>query len=181
MDTNPYAPPLAALAESTPEASAEPPLFAVSLAKLLVLCTCTLGLYEIYWAYQHWVRIKRREGSDIIPAARAFFGVIFCYALFARVRDAGKAADLADPPPAGLLAIAWIVATVSWKLPDPWWLLSMLSPLLMLPIQAYANRLNAAVVPDHDRNGRFGAANIAWTLVGGLTLMLAIAGAFMPE
>jgi hypothetical protein len=182
MDQNPYAPPRSLVVDSPGgDAAAElPPLFAVSLPKLLVLSICTLGLYELYWAYKHWVAIRRVEHSDILPAARAFFGVIFCWALFTRIEKMGVAAKVPDAPPAGFLAVAWIIVTLCWRLPDPVWAISLGAPLFTLPIQAYANRIDAQLAPGHDRNARFGLANIAWIVVGGIVLALAMVGLFMP-
>ena len=50
MDQNPYAPPRSLVADSPAEdaATQRPPLFAVSLPKLIVLSIFTLGLYELY-------------------------------------------------------------------------------------------------------------------------------------
>lgn len=181
MDQNPYAPPRAVVADSPAEATeVEPPLFAVSILKLIVLSIVTLGLYEMYWAYKHWVAIRLREQSEIMPAPRAFFGVIFAWALFRRIEKIGVAEGVPDAPPAGFLAIAWVVVTLCWRLPDPVWLISMAAPVFMLPIQAYANRINAQLAPAHDRNARFGWANIAWIVVGGIILALAIVGSMMP-
>lgn len=182
MDQNPYAPPRSLVVDSPAEdvAAQLPPLFAVSLPKLIVLSIFTLGLYELYWAYKHWVAIRRAERSDILPAARAFFGVIFCWALFTRIEKTGVAAKVPDAPPAGFLAIAWIILTLCWRLPDPVWVISLGAPLFTLPIQAYANRINARLAPGHDRNVRFGLTNIAWIVVGGIVLALAMVGLFMP-
>lgn len=182
MDQNPYAPPRAVVADSPAEASGvEAPLFAVSIVKLIVMSIVTLGLYEIYWAYKHWVGIRRREQSEIMPAPRAFFGVIFAWALFRRIENIGVAEGVPDAPPGGFLAICWIVVTLCWRLPDPVWWISMAAPVFMLPMQAYANRINAQLAPAHDRNARFGWANIAWIVVGAILLALAIVGAMVAD
>jgi hypothetical protein len=78
MDQNPYAPPRSVVVESRPEDAPEAPLFAVSIAKMVVLTIATFGLYELAWLYQHWAAIRRRDHSDIWPVPRAIFGVIFC-------------------------------------------------------------------------------------------------------
>ena len=179
MEHNPYAPPRAEIADVS-STSVEAPLFAVSMLKLIVLSVFTMGLYELYWAYRHWVAIRRREHSEILPAARAFFGVIFCWSLFTRIEKTGLAAKVPDAPPAGLLAVGWIIVTLCWRLPDPAWLISLAAPVFTLPIQWYANRINARLAPGHDPNARFGWANIVWIVSGGLFLALALVGLFMP-
>jgi hypothetical protein len=183
MDQNPYAPPRSLVVDPPAQAAAAavPPLFAVSVLKLVVMSFFTLGLYEIWWCYKQWAAIRRHEHSDILPAARAIFGVLFCWSLFRRIEKLGIEEKVPDAPPAGFLAVAWIIVTLCWRLPDPVWIVSMAAPLFMLPMQSYANRINARLAPDHDRNARFGWANIAWIVVGGIVLALAMIGLFMPD
>src|SRR5262245_22041834 len=58
-----------------------PAWFAVGTAKLVVMSVATLGLYQIYWFYQQWKRV-RDGGEDVWPLPRAIFGVLFSYPLF---------------------------------------------------------------------------------------------------
>ena len=60
---------------SDPESA---PFFAVSVPKLILLSTCTSGLYELFWFYKNWRLVREREDSDILPFWRAFFGFFFC-------------------------------------------------------------------------------------------------------
>jgi hypothetical protein len=183
MSANPYAPPTSLVADIPPqEAAAEPPFFAVSLAKLVVMSVCTLSLYEIYWFYRNWKYIKGRERTNISPVPRAIFAVFYCYQCFARVRryDAEKNGN--STLLAGPLAIGWIVTTVLWKLPDPYWWLSLLAFVFLIPIQAHANRLNAQVSPSHNRNTSLRGWNWLAVVLGGAFLLLALVGTFLvPE
>lgn len=182
MSINPYATPTAAVADVPLEQSKGDvrPFFAVSLTKLFVLSTLTLGLYEIYWFYQNWTRIKEREGSNIVPVLRAVFSIFFCYSCFTLIRDRGakvKAGSLA----AGPLAAGWILATLTWRLPDPYSWLTMVAIVFMLPVQALANRINAIEAPSHHPNGEFSAANWVVMVIGGIVLVLAFVGTFLPQ
>lgn len=187
MTTNPYASPNA-LNELTPANKSHldehdestPPYFAVSLPKLAILSVCSLGLYELYWFYRNWRLIRDREKTAIYPFMRAFFAVLFCYSCFAKIRDHGQRLHIAPPLAAGGWAACWIIATISWKLPDPYWLASMLAVGFLLPVQAYVNRINRASAPMHDPNNRFSAGNWLLIVVGGAMLTLAIIGTFMP-
>src|ERR1700738_2366237 len=98
-----------------------PPFFAVSVVKLAVLSFFTFGIYEFFWFYRNWQRVRVRQQLDISPFWRAFFGVIFCYACLKRIRDYGLQQGLTSAPPMGLIAIGWVVTTLSWRLPDPFW------------------------------------------------------------
>jgi len=181
MSSNPYAPPLAAVADVAPPVRSsstddQPPFFAVSLLKLAVLSVCTLSLYELYWFYKNWQLIRDRERSGIQPALRAIFAVFFCHACFARIRDHGDEQGISPSLPAVALATGWVVVVILHKLPDPWWLVSFLAFLFMLPVQAHVNRINAVAAPAHDRNSRFRLWNWIATVLGGAIFLLAILG-----
>jgi len=186
MSSNPYAPPMAEVADIVPSTPSsrldeQPPFFAVSLVKLAVLSVCTLSLYELYWFYKNWKLIRARESSNILPFWRAFFAIFFCHACFARIRDHGDEQGVTPALPAAALATGWVVTMLLHKLPDPWWLVSFLSFLFMLPVQAYVNRVNAATAPAHDRNARFSVWNWLVTVLGGAFFLLAALGTLAGE
>jgi hypothetical protein len=184
MSTNPYAPPTAAVADITPpdELAAQPPFFAVSLAKLAVMSVCTFNLYDVYWFYKNWQQISDREQENVWPLMRAIFAVFYCYPCFARMRDYEGASQLDSRLSALPLAIGFMVTTVTWRLPEPWNWITMSSFLFLLPVQHYANRVNALATPSHDRNSRFRGWNWVAVVVGGAFVLLAIAGMFVdPE
>jgi len=183
MSANPYAPPSAAVEDlSAAQASSnvETPWFAVSVIKLLVMSFCTLTLYQLYWLYQHWVQVKRRDDPSIVPAARAFFGVFFYYSLVSRIRTSEDKLTGAGRLAAGAVATAWIISSLCWRAPDPYWLLGMISLFLNLPVQAAANRVNAVVAPGHNPNSRFTLWNWLIVVPGGIFWILAMIGAFLP-
>jgi hypothetical protein len=127
-----------------------PPFFAVSLTKFAAMSVCTFGIYELYWFYKNWRLVKEREKVNISPFCRAFFAFFFCYQCFSRVRARAATVGLDHSLRTGPLAAGWII-TVLWRLPDPYWLVSMFEFLFVLPIQALANRINSTAVPGHDR------------------------------
>lgn len=180
-NVNPYAPPRARVADAVATVNTDVPFFPVSTFKLVLMSVCTLGVYELYWFYKNWQLVKARDGSDIYPFWRAFFGVFFCYSLFTKVRDHGHPDVGSNRLPAGALAFGWIVATLMWRLPDPYSMCSLLAFVFMIPVQMTANRINSAVEPEHDRNGRLTWLNWVGVVIGGLVVALAIVGSFLPE
>jgi hypothetical protein len=173
--------PQSSLEAQAPDLLAEPRFFAVSEAKLLCMSICTVGLYEVYWFYRNWKLVRRREKSDIVPAMRSLFGLFFCYSLLKRVSDESVATG-GSAMPAGLLASGWIVLSLLWSLPDPFWLVTYGAVFFLLPAQATINAINARAAPDHDRNDRFSGWNIFGMILGGLILVLAVIGIFLlPE
>jgi hypothetical protein len=161
----------------------QPSCFPVSLLKLTVMSIVTFGIYELYWFYKNWNLIKQREKIKIAPFWRAFFAYFFCYQCFSDIRAQAASLDLQQSLPAGPLAVGWIITTLLGnllgKLPDPYWvvsLVSMFSFVFFLPVQALANRINARIAPDHDPNRGFTGWNRAGVAVGAIMLMLAILG-----
>lgn len=183
MQENPYAPPNSHVEDigSLVRSQEDAPWFAVSVTKLLVMSLCTLTLYQLYWFYENWRRVKRRENLSIYPAARALFAVFFCYQLFAKIRDFDARGKSEKGLGAGPLAIGWIVATVLWRLPDPYWWVAMSAILFLLPVQAQANANNSVTHPQHDPNSRFSALNWVAVSLGGLLLVAAVLGTVFPE
>ena len=164
---------------ASPSQLSKPIYFPVSPIKLAVLSICTLGLYEIYWFYKNWQLIKEREHTDIMPFWRAIFAIFFCYSLFQRIGKNAKEMALPNIS-AGGLSVGWIIVTLLWRLPDPYWLVSYLAFFFLLPVQKTVNKINAQYAPDHDKNNRFRAWNIVAVFVGGIFFILAIIGSFLP-
>jgi hypothetical protein len=156
-----------------------PPFFPVSLTKLIVMSICSMGFYEVYWFYKNWQSIRAREQSNIYPVARAVFSVFFCYQCFSRIRDHGATLGVEPPLAAGAFASAWIISTIMWNLPVPYRYISLAASVSILPVQAYANRVNKAAAPNHDPNTRFSALNWAAIVVGGSLVVLVLIGAFL--
>lgn len=141
----------------------------------------TFGLYEFYWFYRNWQRVRVREQVNISPFWRAFWGVIFCYACFAKIEAHGLKREITPSPPILLLTILWIVLGISSRLPDPFWLICLLSFAPLLPVQAYANRINAQESPEHDRNARLTVWNWVGIVLGGCLFALDLFGLFAPQ
>jgi len=156
------------------------PQFAVSRAKLVVMSLCTLGLYEIYWAYKQWDAIRRREQESMMPFWRAIFAPLWGFSLFPRLQKLA-ASHGTDPGFSGsALALAYFIITVAWRLPDPWWLVSFFAWLPLLPVQRAVNELNATLAPEAPRNDSYSGLNILMIVVGGVLLVLAVLGTLMP-
>lgn len=162
-----------------PMPAGQPLFFPVSPLKLVVMSTVTLGIYELYWFYKNWKLIKQRKDSDIEPFWRAFFGVFFCYSCFKEVKEVAASRSVPFPSSPGLLAVIWIGLTLSWRLPEPYFFLNLLTPLVLVPIQSVVNRLNTVVAPNHNTNARFSGWNIFGTVVFGILLMLIIMAAIL--
>ena len=120
--------------------------FSVSTQKFIVLSICTFGIYELYRCYQNWVRLQSKSREDISPFWRAFFAPLWNFSLFGRIRDLAAAKRVAVSWSAGALGTLYLILSLLWRLPDPWWWISLASLLALIPVQKTAqqiNRLNA--------------------------------------
>ena len=78
------------------------------------------------------------------------------------------------------LALAYFLLHMTWRLPEPYWLISVIGFLPLLVVQRSINALNAAVAPDAPRNDSYSGLNILMIVVGGLFLLLVIWGTLLP-
>lgn len=110
----------------------------ISPLKFVLLSVLTFGLYELYWCYKCWKYIRTEEDSRISPFWRAFFAPLWIYPLSKRIY-AGEKKLLG-----GLLAISYLLLSALWNLSDPYWLLSSLTFVPLLPLVFVVDSLNRA-------------------------------------
>jgi Double zinc ribbon len=157
------------------------PFFPVATHKFIVLSICTFDIYQLYWFYQNWKRMRNATGENISPFWRAFWAPLWGFSFFQRVRERSTTEGVRvewNPWP---LAAFYFVLTVSWRLPDPWWLISLFSFVPMIPVQQVTQRINARCTTQETSNDVYSGANIATIVCGGLFLVLAVVGTFLPE
>ncbi|WP_018150460.1 hypothetical protein [Leeia oryzae] len=146
-------------APARPYSTSQPPYFAVSTFKLMVMSLATLGFYELFWFLKHWQRVKERERSAIWIIPRSLFAVLFSYALFRRIATSQKERQLAPSLAAAFWALCLFMFNAAMFLPGNWSLLNFLSLVPLLVTQAAANQVNKHDVPDHDPNSTFSPLN----------------------
>lgn len=159
------------------------PLFPVATHKFIILSICSFSIYELYWCYQNWKRLKSASGESLRPFWRAFFAPLWGFSLFRRVRDLATSQGVDTGWSPGVLGTFYLVLSVMWRLPDPWWLISFASLVPMIPVQQAAQRVNElhAGSAAEGRNDNYTTANVATIVIGGLLLVLGVVGTFMSE
>ena len=158
----------------------EYPFFPVSTGKFVSMAICTLGIYELYWCYKNWKRIRARTGEALSPFWRAFFAPLWGFALFRQIRDHQEGLGTSVSWSAGALGTLYLVLNIAWRLPDPWWLISLGTFLPILPVLRTTQEVNSAVISEEDANTSFTPGNVAVLVVGGLLCLLAVVGTLMP-
>jgi hypothetical protein len=154
--------------------------FDVSVLKLVLMSTVTLTFYQVYWFYRNW-RLAKERGEDVWPLPRAIFAVFFAYSLFQDVRHTGRSVSLSAAANASGLAWLYFFFQITWRLPDPFWLIGLASVLPLALVQRDIARVHRALGFDPGVNDRFSWKNILGIVVGSLVILLIIAGMFLPE
>jgi hypothetical protein len=168
------------VADAAP-AGAEAVFFPVGLLKLTLMSLATLGLYEIYWFYKNWKCVQHNFGDKLNAPIRALFYTLTSYWLFKKVREQAREAQLDGRLRAGPLALSVLLIGALGRLPDPWWLLSLLGFLPLLPVQSMVNELNRKLSPQAGTNSGFSGWNIVALILFGIVLILGVIGTFFGE
>jgi len=179
-DTNPYEPPKSQV-DIGASSTVAPYFFTTSALKLTLMSICTFGLYELYWFYKNWVLIKVRTGTKIMPFWRAFFAPLWAYSCFRHIKNSAGENNIPESLSIGLLAIVYFIAQALWRLPDPFWLISLFSFALIIPANNVALKINNQLITDFQNNDQFSGWNWAAIVLGGLLFLLGIIGTFLPE
>ena len=156
-------------------------LHPMSLGKLVVMSLCTFGFYEVYWFYRNWYLQKAFRKEDVSPFWRAIFAPLFGFSMFRNVRNQAERDRLRVGWSAGGMGLLFLVLSGLSRLPDPYWLVCLLSFAPILPVQRTINELNAASPRPAPVNAEFSVLNLAGIAVGGLCLFLAVIGTLFPE
>ena len=148
--------------------------YPVSLPKFLILSVLTFGLFEFYWLYKNWAFIKERDRSDILPVARAIFGVFFLYSLINDVAARRNVVLWSVVP-----AASFFLLNMAWKWPEQWWLVSMFTPLPLIPVLRQINALNRPDAGTYEINSAWKPRHVVLAVVTGPLLALIVAKEFM--
>ncbi len=153
-----------------PENEQQIPYEIIHPAKFILLSTITVGLYELWWMYKTWNFFKEKDKMDILPAARAIFSILFFYPLMEKIKEFAVTQNIQKNYLTILLFLGYVISGFSDRLPDPFWLLTFISPVFFIPpiftfnetLQAHPD-FNAVEYPHFN--------NRQWILIG-ISLLL---------
>lgn len=173
--------PAAVPATGSPDWAALPEigLHPMSEVKLALLSLATLGLYELYWFYRNWKLRKQVRKSDVSPFWRAFFAPIFAFSLFEDVLSEARRVRVSVGWSAGELGVAFLLLSAAWRLPDPYWMVTLLSFVPLVLVQRVINKANAKSANPGPVNQSYSVLNVVGIVLGGLVLLLGIIGTFV--
>jgi hypothetical protein len=81
---------------------------------------------------------------------------------------------------AEISAVGYIVITCGLFLPDPYWLVSLLVVVPLVPVQRTVNALNAVLAPETPKNDAYTGWNVVVIVVGVIFYLLLILGMMAP-
>lgn len=154
------------------------PFHSLDITKFVILSFGTFGLYDLYWFYRNWKLVKNQFRQDLSPFWRAFFAPLWGFSLFGEIHAyAGRHGRHAGWS-AGLLGALYLIWVALWRLPDPWWLVSLFSFIPLIPVQRTINdvAVQRGLVPNRTYSGK----HIVAIVLGGIFTLLAVIGTFMP-
>lgn len=153
------------------------PFFAVATHKFVAMSLVTIGLYQYYWFYKQWRCVARAAPREpMSPFWRTFFTPLFAFSLFARI---GARAELEKLTPGWndvVLGIAYLLLSSSWRLPEPWWLISLLAFAPVIPVQRTIDAINRRHASGPLPNRNYSGSNVVGIIVGGGILLLVVIG-----
>jgi len=154
--------------------------YVISTSKLIILSITTFGLYDLYWFYKQFKSFKAEKKWKITPWIRALFAGWMSYSLFHKVSDATEELDQKRKLHYGGLWSFYFILSILWKLPDPYWLLSVFSFLPLIQVQNTINFYWKKKYGDKIIQSKFGKTNYIWAILGGAFFLLTIWGTFLP-
>ena len=153
----------------------------LSINKFILLCVFSIGLYELWWIYKSWSFFRNKDNLDIMPAARAIFSIFFLNSLFDRIQDFSKSKGYTKTFSSIGYFIGFIGLNFTSRLPDPYWMVSFLSMLFLIPA---LESLNYGIRESGNynvvENGKYNNCQIGLIVVGSLFWILILIGMFLP-
>ena len=159
----------------------ELPFYCVGIGKFVILSVTTLTLYELYWFYRNWQRVKARTGRDVSPFWRAFFAPIFCYGLASAIDSAAEQVHVARRVKPALVAAAYAVMLAMIEvLPDEYFPVIFASILPLLPMVVQIREIHEATRPGLDTTVPWSPRSVLAAGAGSVLLVLAAFGLLAP-
>lgn len=153
----------------------------------VVLSVLTFEVYEIYWFYRNWKHLKFHKNLDISPGWRTaglfvpIYGLILVYRQLRDIRDFSEGVGVVKTYSPSWIFSGWLVIGALWRLPDPFWLLSVFSVLPFTVVQNVLNLYWEKEQPGMPSRTRFSGGQIVWLVIGCIVFALVLIGTFMPD
>lgn len=119
--------------------------FYVPDSRLVILSILSFGLYELIWFYKNWKEISEKSETKMSPFWRSVFSVFFCFHFFKQIHASAENKGYHKKQSDGILAVVYIVILMTYRLPDPFSLISTFTFLPLLTINQAIKFNNHAI------------------------------------
>ncbi|WP_123125048.1 hypothetical protein [Rufibacter latericius] len=145
--------------------------------KFSMLCFLSFSLYLIYWWYKNWYFIKEmEEREEIMPIWRSIFVIFFGYELNKNVLGRAKSVGYEQSYSPGWLFVAFLLISLLSNLPDPMWLISLVSFVPMIPVLQARNYFFRKANPQGKTSSAFSGGEIVVVVLGAIFFVLVLIG-----
>ena len=193
METNLYAPPVAAVADVPDAVEAAKPFYVVGLVKFLLLFFLSFGVFQVVMYYLHWSRFKRATRTPMWPIARAIFAVFFIHSLAEEIDHKLHRAGIRHAWSPKLAATVIVILLIANRLADRFldqvvsgtallgfgWASLAVMGWFLWQIQRAANL--ACGEPDGDSNRRLSLVNWLWLVPLAIFWLMVLVGLSLPD
>jgi hypothetical protein len=163
--------------------SSQPAGFFRTPFQILILTYATFGLYGLYWLIRGRRFAELRLGDQITSYWWYLFWLIPFVALVSGITSASQIerrvviTDATRPLlPFGIIAFTYFVGMALWRLPDPYWIVSIIiPPILIASMHVALAKAEAADNPAFPRQ-KFTVWEWVITILGGAVLILGLWG-----
>jgi len=143
------------------------PIELLSDNKFALLCFFSFGIYPLWWMYVSWKFFAKKDNLDIYPAVRAILALFFLYPLLERIKKYSILHDYPKGINSGLIFIVFLVLNFLSEIPDPYWMISLLT---FVPLMSAFRALNFAIENSNEydvqvRSG-FSGGQLAVLIIG---------------
>lgn len=149
----------------------------VTLQKFAILSVISCGLYGLWWMYKTWKFFKQKDNLDIMPVPRAIFAIFFLNGLFEKVQEFAQSKGYTKTFSSIGCFLGVIGFNLLGRLPEPYFLISILSFLFFLPAVEALNFgiRNSSGYEIRDTES-FNARQLILLIVGGIFWALVLIG-----
>jgi hypothetical protein len=150
----------------------------------VLLSVITFGIYDIYWYYRNWKNLKEYKNMNFSPAWRTvglfipILNFFLIYKAHKEYRNLIKEVGIKRDIYPGLILLVIIISIRLINLPDPYWLLSLISTIPLAIVQGILNELWKEVQPGYIHRTQFSARQMILIIIGGVLWFFGILGMF---
>ena len=133
------------------------------LRKIIFLSIVTFGIYDIIWCYGLWKSLINKTNYKANPFLRSIFAGIMNFTLFPLINDYLKKHER-EGFSSVIFASLYLFMIMLSKLPEPYFLLSILAIFILVKIQKEINSVNKKFYPQEISNS-WNVTNTIWAII----------------